>query len=142
MTLATLRGQRIERHFCADLLAAADICLAHNSGFDKGFVAQVVPEIHHHTWGCTCRGIPWKKLYPSLSSTALQSLSRYFRSQTGVAHRALGDVETTLNLVSLPGLLGARAFQHYILHKKIRRRDLTPEVVVLPDPTFTRQLIR
>ena len=136
ITDAMVRGHRIDAPTCMGLLAASDICLAHNSGFDKGFVAQVVPEIQSYTWGCTCRGIPWKRLYPSIRSTALQSLSRHFGSEKGVAHRALGDVETTMNLVSLPGIHGARAFQHYILHKKIRRKDLTADVVVLPDLTF------
>jgi len=138
ITDAMVRGHRIDDLACTGLLAAADICLAHNSGFDKDFAAQVVPETHSYTWGCTCRGIPWKKLYPSLHSTALQSLSRHFGSEKGVAHRALGDVETTMNLVSLPGIQGARAFQHYVLHKKVRRKGLIPEVVVRPDLTFTR----
>ena len=52
------------------------------------------------------------------------------------------DTETTMNLVSLPGIQGARAFQHCILHKKIRRKGLTPEVVVLPDLTFRRMSTR
>jgi DNA polymerase III epsilon subunit-like protein len=142
ITDAMVRGHRIDDRACSDLLGAADICLAHNSGFDKGFVAQVVPEAHCHTWGCTCRGIPWKRLYPTVHSTALQSLSRHFGSTQGVAHRALGDVETTMNLVALPGIQGARAFQHYILHKKIKRVDLTPEVVLLPDLAFARPSFR
>jgi DNA polymerase III alpha subunit (gram-positive type) len=142
ITDAMVKGHRIDALVCSDLLAAADICLAHNSGFDKGFVAQVVPEIHGYTWGCTCRGIPWKRLYPSIRSTALQSLSRHFGSAKGIAHRALGDVETTMNLVSLPGIHGARAFQHYLLHKKIRRKGLVPEVVILPDLTFKGRLTR
>ena len=141
ITDAMVKGQRIDGPTCQGLLAAADLCLAHNSGFDKGFVAQVVAETHGYTWGCTCRGIPWKKLYPSISSAALQSLSRYFGSEKGIAHRALGDVETTMNLVTLPGILGARAFQHYLLHKKIRREGLKAEVLALPDPAFQRQLL-
>jgi len=140
ITDGMVRGHRIDGRSCNGLLAAADICLAHNSGFDKGFVAQVVPEIHGYTWGCTCRGIPWKRLYPSIRSTALQCLSRHFCSEKGVAHRAPGDVETTTNLVSLRGIQGSRAFQHYILHKKIRRKDLVPKVVVLPDLAFQRRL--
>jgi DNA polymerase-3 subunit epsilon len=142
ITDAMVKGQRIDCRRASALLAEAELCLAHNSGFDKGFVAQVAPEAQGHVWGCTCRGIPWKKLYPSLRSTALQSLSSYFRCEKGAAHRALGDVETTMNLVSLPGIQGARAFQHYILHKKIRRKGLTPDVVVLPDQAFRSLLLR
>ena len=139
ITDAMVKGQQIDRRRAKELLAEADICLAHNSGFDKGFVAQVVPEARGYTWGCTCRGIPWKKLYPSLHSTALQSLASYFGCERGAAHRALGDVETTMKLVSLPGIQGARAFQHYVLHKKIRRKGLIPDVVALPDPNFKNQ---
>ena len=136
ITDAMVRGQRIDCGRATELLAEADLCLAHNSGFDKGFVAQVVPEARGYMWGCTCRGIPWKKLYPTLRSTALQTLSSYFGGEKGVAHRALGDVETTMNLVSLPGIHGARAFQQYVLHKKIRRNGLTPDIVVLPNLAF------
>lgn len=140
ITDAMVRGQRIDCSRAAGLLAGADICLAHNSGFDKGFVAQVVHEARSYTWGCTCRGIPWKKLYPSVRSTALQNLSSYFGCEKGATHRALGDVETMMSLVSLPGIHGARAFQHYVLHKKVRRKDLPPEVVALPDLSFRRQI--
>jgi len=142
ITDAMVKGQCIDVGRAAALLAEADLCLAHNSGFDKGFVAQVLPEAPGYTWGCTCRGIPWKKLYPALRSTALQSLSNCFGCEKGTAHRALGDVETTMNLVSLPGIQGARAFQHYLLHKKVRRQGLTPGVVVLPDPAFAYRLLR
>ena len=73
---AMVRGQRIDGRKAAGLLAEADICLAHNSGFDKGFVAQVVPEVPGYTWGCTCRGIPWKKLYPSQQLLRLREGNR------------------------------------------------------------------
>jgi hypothetical protein len=58
-----------------------------------------------------------------------------------MAHRALGDVETTMNLVSLPGIHGARAFQHYVLHKKVWRNDLMSDVVLMPDPAFMELVI-
>ena len=134
ITDAMVRGHRIDTGRTRVLLSAADICLAHNSGFDKGFVAQVAPESLGYTWGCTCRGIPWKKLYPILGTTSLQGLSRFFRCTRGTAHRALGDVETTMNLVALPGLQGGLAFQHYLLHRKVRRAGLQPQVVLLPNP--------
>ena len=119
ITDTMVRGQRIDSRRADDLLSAADICLAHNSGFDKGFVAQVLPEVLGHTWGCTCRGIPWKKLYPAIGTTSLQGLSRFFRCSRGTAHRALGDVETTMNLVTLPGLQG-RVAVHVRLCRSVR----------------------
>jgi len=136
ITDAMVRGRRIEAAACSALFNAADICLAHNSGFDKGFVAQVVPEAPDLAWGCTCRGIPWQRLYSGLRTTSLQGLSQFFGSPRGTAHRALGDVETTMNLVTLPGIEGERAFQHYVLHKKVLREDLVPAVVIRPDLDF------
>ena len=130
-----VKGRRIDGAKVRTLLSAADIRLAHNSGFDRGFVAQVVPEAAEMLWGCTCRGIPWKKLY-AVRTTALQELSAFFGCQRGISHRALGDVETTMNLVGLPGILGGLAFQHYLLHSKIRREGLARQVVKLPEPGF------
>lgn len=135
ITDAMVKGRRIDARKVGALLSAADLRLAHNSGFDRGFVAQVVPEAAGMLWGCTCRGIPWKKLYP-VPTTALQDLSAYFGCRRGVSHRALGDVETTMNLVGLKGLRGGLAFQHYLLHSKVRRPDLARMPVVDAEPGF------
>lgn len=139
---AMVKGHRIDARKAKNLLSEAEICLAHSSGFDKGFVAQVVPEVTRFEWGCTCRGIPWQRLYPALSAASLQTLSNYFGCKKGTAHRAMGDVETMMHLVSLPGVHGGRAFQQLLLHKKIQRNDLEPDLVVLPNPIFQRQLSR
>jgi len=140
ITDAMVKGHRIDGPRAEALLAEADLVLAHNSGFDKGFVAQIAPGAPDLAWGCTCRGIPWKKLYPSLPSLSLQTLSRFFGARTGTAHRALGDVETTMNLVALPGVHGGRAFQQLVLHKKLKRAGLTPDLVVLADASFRENL--
>ncbi|HWQ09590.1 MAG TPA: exonuclease domain-containing protein, partial [Holophaga sp.] len=136
ITDAMVKGRRIDARRAGLLLSAAEICLAHNSGFDRGFVAQVLPESTVRLWGCTCRDIPWKSLCPAVGSTSLQRLARYFGCQGRTAHRALGDVETTMRLVDLPGLQGGLAFQHCILHRKVRREGLAPQAVLLADPGF------
>jgi len=136
ITDAMVKGHRIDVSRLGTLLGAADLCLAHNSGFDRGFVAQVFPLAPELTWGCTCRGLPWKRWFPPIHSTGLQKLSRFFGSPTGTAHRALGDVETMINLVTLPGLLGGRAFQHHLLHRKVQREALNVAPVSTVDPGF------
>ena len=98
ITDAMVRGHRIDAAHLAGILARADLVVAHNSGFDKGFVRQVVPHADTLLWGCSCRGIPWKQHYPQLWSTSLPVLARFLKLPTGTAHRALGDVETTVNL--------------------------------------------
>ena len=142
ITDAMVRGQKIEGRKVFRMLAAADMAVAHNSGFDKGFVAQVAPLSNDLLWGCSCRGIPWRKLYPGLASTSLQALSDYFGSPKGSAHRAMGDVETQMNLVSLPGIQGGLAFQHYLLHMKLRRPGFAPRAVLAPDQAFKRLVIQ
>lgn len=69
ITDAMVKGHRIDRFRAAKRLSAADICLTHNSGFDQGFVVQVVPEAQGHSWGSTYRGIPWEKLDLTLGMT-------------------------------------------------------------------------
>lgn len=101
---AMVKGQRIDAGIVQALLSQADLLVAHNSGFDKGFVAQVMPECASLTWGCSCRGIPWRRHFP-VESARLQALAEHLQLEAGTAHRAMGDVETTLALLKtdLPG---------------------------------------
>lgn len=99
ITDAMVRGRRIDGPRVARLLGGANLVVAHNCGFDKGFVRQVVPQVDAMAWGCSCRGIPWRKLYATLDNTRLQYLASELGVRAGTAHRALGDVETTVNLI-------------------------------------------
>jgi DNA polymerase III subunit epsilon len=102
ITDAMVKGRRFDLALLQDLLDRADLLVAHNSGFDKGFVAQVAPEVLLRPWACSCRGIPWRRLFPHLLNARLQDLAEAFAIRGGTAHRALGDVETTLRLLALP----------------------------------------
>ena len=103
ITDAMVKGRRIDAARVARMLADADLVVAHNSGFDKGFVRQLVPGADALVWGCSCRGIPWRKLY------------------AGTAHRAMGDVETTVNLIMREDSLGNAHLLHLITHKLVPR---------------------
>ena len=121
ITNAMVKGHRIDPEAVRALLQRADLVVAHNSGFDKGFVAQVVPEAAGMLWGCSCRGIPWRSHFP-LANARLQDLARALGVQPGTAHRALGDVETTLGLLATPlPTLGCTALGH-LLRKKCPAR--------------------
>ena len=133
---AMVKGQRIDTRKSRTMLKAADLLVAHNTRFDKGFVAQVVPEVQDWAWGCSCSGIPWKQWFPALGTTKLQDLSSYFGLSGGKAHRAMGDVETMIKLVSLPGLQGRRCLQHYLLQRTIHREGYEPNLVCSLDPNF------
>ncbi|NTV74821.1 MAG: hypothetical protein HGA66_11505 [Holophaga sp.] len=122
ITDAMVRGRRIDPARVAALLARADLVVAHNSGFDKGFVRQVMPQADALVWGCSCRGIPWRRLHPALESTRLQHLAERLRIPSGTAHRAMGDVETTINLVLLPDAEGNAHLLHLITRKLVPPR--------------------
>lgn len=121
ITNAMVRGHHIDNWALAELLADVHLVVAHNSGFDKGFIRQHVPDCDALNWGCSCRGIPWKALYPQLWSTALPHLVRALRIPAGTAHRAQGDVETTCRLLLQTGPDGAPHLRH-LLRKKLKGR--------------------
>jgi len=114
---AMVKDQAIDATAVRALLGQADLVVAHNAGFDKGFVAQVLPEAPELLWACSCRGIPWRRHFPVFNAK-LQDLARHFRIQGSAAHRALGDVETTLALLAtqLPDQ-GRTALGHLIAKK-------------------------
>ena len=121
ITDAMVRGHRIDADRVARMLAAADLVVAHNSGFDRGFVRQVMPGADALRWGCSCRGIPWRRLYAFLENTRLQHLAARLQVRTGTAHRALGDVETTVNLILQEDPAG-RPHLHHLLTRKLAPR--------------------
>ncbi|MBP1625849.1 MAG: polymerase subunit epsilon [Holophagaceae bacterium] len=116
---AMVRGQRIDAQAVSGLLSQAELLVAHNAGFDKGFVAQVMPECASLLWGCSCRGVPWRRHFP-VPSAKLQTLADHLQLERGTAHRAMGDVETTLALLrtELPGE-DMTALGH-LIRKKLR----------------------
>lgn len=121
ITDAMVKGCRIDAQRVARILGCADLVVAHNSGFDKGFVRQLVPQVDAMVWGCSCRGIPWRKLYAQLDNTRLQHLAARLEIRAGTAHRALGDVETTVNLILRADHLGNAHLLHLITRKLVSR---------------------
>lgn len=117
ITDAMVRGCRIDAARVTALLTAADLVVAHNSGFDKGFVRQVMADVDSLAWGCSCRGIPWRRLYAFLENTRLQHLAARLEVRAGTAHRALGDVETTVNLILQEDPSGRPHLAHLIARR-------------------------
>lgn len=124
ITDAMVKGHAIDRARVRQILEGADLLVAHNCGFDKGFVAQLVPECKEMPWACSCRGIPWRSLFPTLSNAKLQDLADAFRLPKGAAHRAMGDVETTLELLKLLHPTGETTLLGHLIEKKLPRKKV------------------
>ena len=99
LTLADVRGHRLDEAKVRAMLAASSLVIAHNAKFDQGFVERLFPEAREREWVCSMNGVAWKaKGFPS---KGLQELLRAHSLNAEAAHRALDDARNTLRLLSL-----------------------------------------
>jgi len=101
-----LVGQRIDWQKAYDLMRSAALIIAHNASFDRKQVELAVQRWEYNkstdptwvkkTWACTLTNIDWSYLHsPSKSLSVLCWLHGFYYN----AHRALDDVDATLNLL-------------------------------------------
>jgi DNA polymerase-3 subunit epsilon len=84
-----LVGKTINDRSASALIDRADICVAHNAGFDSGWIEQRFPEHVGKAWACSCREIDWLSLgFEGRSQQHLLSQAGWFSN----AHRAGDDV--------------------------------------------------
>lgn len=96
ITPEMLVGHRIDWARADALLGRADVVLAHNAQFDRGFVDRKSQVTGSMVWACTAWQIDWRA--KGFKNARLEDLA----SASGVkhqAHRAMGDVEAMLALV-------------------------------------------
>lgn len=68
-----VRGQRLDEARVAELLAGADLIIAHNAAFDRPFVEARLPVFAQLPWACSFADIDWKS--EGQSSAKLESLA-------------------------------------------------------------------
>lgn len=95
--LQDVRGKRLDRDRIQSLLSRADILIAHNAKFDRGFVQRLFPEVAKKPWYCSMSGIDWYG--KGFRSKGLQQLLRAHRIRPGKAHRALDDAKAAVTLL-------------------------------------------
>lgn len=92
-----LVGKTINDRAASALIDRADICVAHNAGFDAAWVEQRFPEHVGKAWACSCLEIDWLPLgYEGRSQQHLLSQAGWFSN----AHRAADDVWSLFHLLS------------------------------------------
>lgn len=93
-----VKGRVLDHVKIEALISQADFIIAHNAGFDKGFVGKLFPSSLSKPWYCSMNGIKWyQKGYPS---KALQKLLIAHQIRVDRAHRADADVRACLLLLS------------------------------------------
>jgi DNA polymerase-3 subunit epsilon len=60
ITDADVQGKRLDEVRVAELLAGADLIVAHNAGFDRPFVEARLPQFAQFAWACSFADIDWK----------------------------------------------------------------------------------
>lgn len=92
-------GHALDQGQVRGILSRAELIIAHNAKFDRGFVVRLFPEAACIRWACSMDGIGWyRKGFPS---KGLQQLLARHQIKVDVAHRALADARNTLALLSV-----------------------------------------
>ncbi|MCZ8254372.1 MAG: 3'-5' exonuclease [Polaromonas sp.] len=103
ITDAMLAGQQLDGARIDSLLAGADLVIAHNAGFDRPFVEDILPHTRELNWACSFAEIDWTAAgHSSAKLSYLASALGWFYD----AHRAEMDCHALLTvlLAELPGM--------------------------------------
>lgn len=90
LTTEMIKGSKIDKVRARDLIAGADLIIAHNANFDRKQIIKLLGDsISVKIWGCSYQQIPWKKL-GFLNSK--QEILLMFHGIVFQGHRADSDV--------------------------------------------------
>lgn len=99
LTAQAVKGQAINWHLVAQLMADADLTIAHNASFDRSFL-EAVPEVAGlwPRWACSMKHIDWQA--HGSRTRALNYLACDQGFINPFAHRAVFDCATTYRLAA------------------------------------------
>jgi DNA polymerase-3 subunit epsilon len=92
-----VKGQSLDELAIQDMVARADLIVAHNASFDRPFVERRLEVFEHKPWACSFQGINWKA--QGLGSAKLEFLCSEF-GWFYDAHRAQVDCHALLRVLS------------------------------------------
>jgi DNA polymerase-3 subunit epsilon len=97
LTDAVLKDQAIDEPAALDLLASADLVVAHNARFDRPFVDRRLPAAAGKAWACTMAEVDWLALgFDGRALAHLVSQCGWFYE----GHRAQNDILAVLYLMA------------------------------------------
>lgn len=102
-----LHGQAIDWSRADAILARADVVLAHNASFDRGFVDRKSAVTPEKVWACTSMQVDWRG--KGFKNAKLQDLC----GALGIvyqAHRAMSDVDAVIRLMKSEDAFTGRSY--------------------------------
>lgn len=117
-----VQGQRIDDEKVAQMVADADLVIAHNASFDRVFCEARFPHFRNKAWACSLQQVGWESA--GIRSGKLDYIAfclGFFHD----AHRAENDCLALLKALNTPmaSLEGKRAFEELLdnYQKELRR---------------------
>ncbi len=136
LTLDALAGQAFDDDRIHALLRHAEVLIAHNAAFDRGFLTRAYPIAGDKPWLCTMRDIDWYSR--GVGARSLQALLALHGIRTDGAHRAGADCRAVLQLLTCQPRTGAPGTY---LREMLQRRHLHPassaDALSRPTPRVT-----
>lgn len=107
-----VQGCRLDDALVESIIGRADLVVAHNATFDRGFLELRFPSFIKKWWGCSLKEGPWAKMMTG--STKLEWLAFQLGGIFYEAHRALVDAEVTLFILAQMGPEGRPILSHLL----------------------------
>ena len=93
-----LKDKKIDWDKVVEILSEAQLVIAHNARFDRGFLDVYLEESKKKIWACSASQVNW--LEHGFTKKSLETLCAY-HGFFADAHRALNDVDALIHLLSM-----------------------------------------
>ena len=129
-------GHAIDDGVLAPMLAQHPLVIAHNAGFDRGFVEALIPAFVDCPWACSMREVPWREEGAAALALSVLAADAGFYYD---AHRAADDCLAGIELLRRPLPRSGRvAFAEML---RSARRD-TYDVMAIDTPYEARSILK
>jgi DNA polymerase-3 subunit epsilon len=136
ITDAMVAGQRLDEARVEALCGPAELVVAHNASFDRGFVHRRFEVLRKRLWACSFRDVPWQAL--GRRSLALEALMAAHCGMFFAGHRAADDCRATLHVLATPLPSGEQPFEYLLASA----RTPTLRIRAVGTPYETKDMLR
>ncbi|KOO46515.1 exonuclease domain-containing protein [Priestia koreensis] len=131
ITNEMVHNQHLDDDKIRDIFRSASGIIAHNASFDRSFLIQRYPELADKPWHCSMRSVKWKEY--GFFNKKLTTLLDGHNISREHAHRALDDVQATLDLLQKKNPSG----QPYLF--EVMKRKMGKPASSKPKASYSRR---